>query len=202
MRSSRLYRACYRIVRFFIGIFYRVDILGRENIPDGPAMICANHSSMLDPFLLVFAFGIDCQIHIMAKAELFRIPVLSQILRKLGMIRVNRGMTDMATVKSTLGYLQNGEKVAIFPEGTRTATDDSISAKNGAVRIAERAGVQVVPFFIPRKKPLFHKIPVVIGVPYRIEKQDEKRAAEEYAELADRLMEKIKALNPKARTEN
>ena len=202
MRSSRFYRVCYCIARFFIGIFYRIDISGRENIPDGPAMICATHSALLDPLLIAVAFGRDFQIHVIAKAELFRIPVLSWMLRMLGMIRVNRGMSDMATIKSTLNYLKNGEKVAIFPEGTRTATDDSVSAKNGAVRIAERAGVPVVPFFIPRRKPLFHKIQVVIGIPYKIEKQNEKRTAEEYAELVDRLMEKIKALNPKARTEN
>ena len=202
MRSSRFYRACYCIARFFIGIFCRIDISGRENIPEGSAMICANHSAMLDPFLIAFAFGMNSQMHVVAKAELFRIPVLSWMLRTLGMISVNRGMSDMATIKSTLNYLKGGEKVVIFPEGTRTSTDDSVSAKNGAVRLAERAGVPVIPFFIPRRKPLFHTIQVVIGVPYKIEKQYEKRTAEEYAELADRLMEKIKALNPKVRTEN
>jgi len=197
--SYKFYRVIYRIARFLVGIVYGLDISGRENIPDGAAMVCANHSDYIDPFLVAFAFGIDHQLHIIAKAELFKIPIISPILKKLGMISVNRGISDVSTIKSTLSYLKNGEKVAIFPEGTRVSTDDAISAKSGAVRLAERAVVPIVPVFMPRKKPLFHKIPVVIGTPYIIERQSEKRTAEDYATLSDKLMEKIKALDPKVR---
>lgn len=190
------YRFCYRIAYFIIRIFYRFDIRGRENIPSGAAMVCANHSSQIDPFFVAFAFGIAYQMHIIAKAELFRIPVLSAILKKIGMISVDRGISDVSTVKKSLGYLKDGEKVVIFPEGTRVFEDDAGSAKIGAVKLAERAGAPIVPVFLPRKKPLFHKIPVVIGEPYIIEKHQKKRAAEDYAELIDDLMDRIKRLSP------
>jgi len=197
MRGSNVfYRVCFCLARFGIGIFYWLDVSGRENIPDGAALVCANHSSMLDPFFIAFAFGINCHMHIIAKLVLFKIPVLSAVLRKLGMISVDRDILDTRTIKMTLGYLKKGEKVTIFPEGTRVTEDDSVEAKNGAIRLAEHSGVPVVPTFIPRKKPLFRKIPIVIGVPYPVEKVKGRRTPEEYADLSDILMGKIKDLNP------
>ena len=194
--SYRFYRFSFRVLRPIAAVLFRMKFIGRENITDGAAMVCANHSGILDPFYVAFAFGIDNHMHIIAKAELFRMPIVSPILKKLGMISVDRGVLDAATVKSTLSYLKNGEKIVIFPEGTRVSEDDAISAKAGAVKIAERMSVPLVPFFLPRKKPFFSKIPLVIGKPYYLEETDKKRNAEDYALLAEELMEKIKSLNP------
>jgi len=197
--SYRFYRGCYRFARVAFGIFIRLDVQGRENIPDGAALICANHSSIIDPVFLAFAFGIGCFTHFIAKVELFRIPVLSSLIKKLGAISVDRDGLDVGTIRSTLSYLKQGEKVAIFPEGTRSSKDDEVAAKRGAVKIAEHSGVPVVPVFIPRKKRMFRKLNLVIGEPYCITKEKEsKRTQEEYSALADMLMEKIKSLNPVA----
>ena len=197
--SYRFYRACFRLARAVIGIFYRISVKGFENIPDGGALICANHSSNLDPFLVAFAFGIGKHLHIIAKAELFRIPVISQILSKLGMISVDRGILDISTIKKTYRLFDNNKMVVIFPEGTRVRADkaddvSSISAKSGAVKLAERKGVPIVPVFIPRKKPVFKRVPVTIGEPYNILKQEGKRTAQEYEHLAADMMERISVL--------
>jgi len=197
MKPNGYYRRWYRIARFFVGIFYRLDISGRENIPAGAAMVCANHSSRIDPFLAAFAFGLGHHVHFIAKVSLFKVPVLSGILKKLGMISVDRSLTDVSTIKSTLKYLKNGEKVAIFPEGRRAAAEGDVLAKSGAVKLAVRAGVPLVPVFIPRKKPLFHKIPVIIGKPYSIEKRDGEVL--DYALLSEELMTAIESLDPTAR---
>jgi len=193
---SAFYKVCYCLARFFLGIFYWLDVTGREKIPEGAAIICANHSSMADPFLIAFVCGINSNLHIISKAELFRIPVLSAVLTKLGMISVDRDTIDVKTIKKTFNYLKNGEKVAIFPEGTRSSEDDAITAKIGAVKIAEHTRADVVPAFIPRKKSIFRKVRVVIGDPYRIEKQEVKRVHDDYVELTKQLMGKIKALDP------
>ena len=198
--SGRFYRICFCLARTAIGIFYRLRVSGEENIPEGAAIVCANHSSMVDPFLIAFAFGIDCNVHVIAKAELFRIPVISQILRKLKMIRVDRGILDATTVKSALSYLKCGEVVVIFPEGTRISSDDAITAKAGAVKIAERTGNPIVPLYLPRKKPLFRKVRLIVGEPYYIEKQQPKRTTDDYTGLSDLLMERIKLLNPEYHT--
>jgi len=197
MKSShRFYKGCYRVARVVLGLFYGLKAHGTERIPQGPYIACANHSSILDPFFLAFAFGLSNHMHIIAKAELYKVPVISAIMRKLGTIRVDRGIPDINSVKETLSYLNKGEKVAIFPEGTRTPVENAVAAKSGAVKIAQRANVPVIPVFIPRKKPLFRKIHIVIGEPYYVETHNGKRSSEEYIRLADVLMNKIEALNP------
>jgi len=192
--SYKFYRKCYRAARFFLGIFYRFTTIGSGNIPEGAALVCANHSSNTDPFLIAFAFGIDRHMHIIAKAELFRIPVISFFMRRLGMIRVDRGILDLGTVKTSLGYLKSDGKVVIFPEGTRVASEDAVAAKIGAIKLAERAGVPIVPVYTPRKKRLFRKMEVIIGKSYTIEKTKEKRSQEDYENLTTELMHRIREL--------
>jgi len=198
--SFRFYKAAYCITRVLIGFIYGFEVKGRENIPDGAAMVCSNHSSMKDPLFIAYAFGIRCYLHFIAKIELFRIPVVSLIVAKLGAISVDRNMTDIATIKKTLAYFKNNEKVAIFPEGTRASEAEYIAAKSGAVKLAERAGVPLVPVYVPRKKKLFRKVKVIIGDPYYIEKQSEKRSSDEYTLLVEQLMRKIEALKPSTRS--
>ena len=200
MRSSyRFYRFCFRLARVLLGFVYRFEIRGKENIPDGAALVCANHSNLIDPILVAFACGIENHMHVIAKAELYRVPVLSAVIRNLGTIRVDRGIQDVKTIKETFGYLSKGAKIAIFPEGTRSTVEDSIAAKSGAVKIAEHTGAPLVPLFIPRRKPLFRKIIMVIGEPYHIEKSSAKHKPDEYSRLAEVLMDRIKTLNPAVR---
>jgi len=192
--SFRFYRWAHRISRALLSIFFRFEFRGRERIPAGAAMICSNHSSLIDPLLLAYAFGVGCYIHFLAKKELFETPVVSFVVIKLGAISVNRDMMDVSAIKRTLEYFKNGEKVGIFPEGTRVSEAEHVAAKNGAVKIADRAEVPLIPVFIPRRKKFFSKLSVVIGEPYYIESNGGKRSSEEYSQLAEALMGKIEAL--------
>ena len=196
MNTNKFYRRCFKLAAPFINFFRPFEVSGRENMISGAALVCSNHSAMIDPFQIAVAFGIDTNIHVIAKIELFRIPVLAPVLRKLGMISVDRSINDIASIKASLGYLKNGEKVLIFPEGTRVQEYDANSAKSGAVKLAERTGAPVIPVFIPRKKPLFKKSTLVFGEPYHIYKPEEKRTPEEYKKLSEELMYKIQALDP------
>lgn len=184
----------HSIARRTIGLFVRAEAVGRENIPEGAAVLCANHSSWSDPFLLWFAATKKHFLHIMAKAELFKIPVLSFFMRQLSVIPVDRGHSDVQAIKSSLRCLKEGGKLGIFPEGTRAKEDNVIEAKRGAVRIADRAGVPVVPVYIPRKKKLFRKTTVIIGKPYYVNPEKAKLAPDDYLRIAEELMEKIYAL--------
>jgi len=193
--SYKFYRGMFRLANPIIRFFRPFDVAGRENMHDGAAMVCSNHSAMIDPFIIALAYGIDTHVHVIAKAELFRIPVVSAVLWKMGMIRVDRNINDISSIKASLGYLRKGEKVVIFPEGTRASENDAVSAKSGAIKIAERAGVPIVPVFIPRKKPFFKKSTIVFGEPYFIHKLSEKRTAHDYAKDSEELMRKIQALD-------
>ena len=194
--SNKFYRWCFKYIGPVLRFFRPFDVTGEENLISGAAMVCSNHSAMIDPFQIALAFGIDTNIHVIAKIEIFRIPVISTILWKLGMICVDRSINDIASVKSSLAYLKSGEKVVIFPEGTRRSDFHDHAAKSGAIKLAERAGVPIIPVFLSRKKQWLRKSKVVFGEPYSIIKQDTKRTADDYTALADELMNKIQALDP------
>ncbi|MDR2665662.1 MAG: 1-acyl-sn-glycerol-3-phosphate acyltransferase [Oscillospiraceae bacterium] len=194
--SQRFYSRAFSIATFLFGLFFRFEVKGGENIPGGAAMVCANHSSWLDSVFLEFAFGRDDKVHIIGKAELFKIPVLAWFIKKIGMISIDRGTSDVGALRQSLEYLKNGEKVAIFPEGHRVPDDVSSSAKNGAVWLAERACAPIVPVYIPRKKLLFTKITLVIGRPYMVGEEGRRMRADERAAQAARLLDRILSLKP------
>jgi len=177
----------------FVNLIYPRRTFGRENVPGpGAFLICANHSSMIDPFLIAYSMGPGCQIHYMGKVELFRIPIIASILRGIGIFPVDRQGGGAMAIKGAMKLLKEGEKVGIFPEGTRVHTEDG-EAKTGAVRLAARLGVPIVPVYLPRKKRILRLNRVAIGTPYMVE-LDKKAAPEEVEQAAEELMEKIRNL--------
>jgi 1-acyl-sn-glycerol-3-phosphate acyltransferase len=177
--------------RPFIYIRYK----GREKLPEGPAMLCGNHSSNLDPIVMSIGMGMSIHPHYMAKIELFKVPVVSAVIRAIGTIPVNRAAKDIAAIKTAMKYLKAGEKVGIFPEGTRRS-DDGGEAKRGAVQIADQMSVPIVPVYITRKKRLFGVCRVVIGESYMVNPEHKKLTTTDYNTLAEELMDKIAALRP------
>ena len=194
--SMRFYRWCFKYAGPVIRFFRPYEVIGLENVPKGAAMVCSNHSAMIDPFHIALSLGVEDNIHVIAKIEIFRIPVVEAVLWGLGMICVDRSINDITSVKESLNYLKKGEKVVIFPEGTRMSEFHADAAKSGAVKMAERAGVPIVPVFLTRKKPFFKKSKVIYGEPFYIEKQKVKRTAEDYKKLSEELMSKIQELDP------
>lgn len=194
-KEYKYFRFFYILVYLPVMLLYRVRAVGRENIPEGGAVFCANHSNWADPFLLVFALKRKNYVHIMAKVEIFKNKLIGWALKLMGMISVNRGATDINSIKSALRYLHNDEKICIFPEGTRISEDFAVAAKNGAIKIAEKSGKPIVPVHIPRRKHLFGSVKVVIGEPYYINPERRRLPKEAYDEMAQELMVKIKSLD-------
>ena len=189
-KERRWFNVVYSAVVPILRLIYPMRVSGRENIPAGPAVVCANHSHLLDPVIAASAFGRRNFMHFIAKLELRSAPFLGWLLGKIGVCFVNRGQSDINAMRSMMRYLKAGEKIFIFPEGTRSGEDNAVDAKTGAARLACRLGVPIVPVYIPRNKRVFHRFGVLIGEPYTVE----GRTHEEYAELADGIMERIYAL--------
>lgn len=197
-RDFKSYRRLYFFLRTVLFPFYRLKFIGRENIPDGPAVFCANHSSNLDPVFMAFAAGLGTHLHFMGKIELFRIPILSSVFRGVGSFPVDRANGDVSAIKTALKYLKAGEKVGIFPEGERVRSEEAGEAKRGAVRIADQMSVPLVPVYIPRKKLLFHSYTLIIGKPYFVNPEHKKLSHNEYSLAAETLMAHISALRTKS----
>ncbi len=195
---NKVYAAIYPIVWIFMKLFYPWRALGAENIPEGQAVICGNHTTLGDPLYVVCAMGGKRQTHVMAKAEIMKWPVIGFLLKKAGIIGVNRGKADMASVKECLRVLKNGERLLMFPEGTRVKEGETSEAHTGAAMFATRTGSPLVPVYIQPKKRLFRKTTVVFGQPYHPEFEGRKPSAADYQRIADDLLVRVRALGEQA----
>lgn len=193
MQMTTGYKIFYSILWPIFRILWPCKIYGRENIVDEASIICANHSSLIDPILVAFSFGRKRMIHFMAKFELSKVPVLSWILDKCGVFYVKRGESDIGAIRTAMKYLKGGERVMMFPEGTRVSSEDGGDAKRGAVSLASKLGVPIIPVNIPRDKKPFRRIEIHIGEAYYID----RLGREELEHKSEELMERINSLGGK-----
>lgn len=184
------YTFWYSIIYPIASLIFPCRYYGRENIPEGPLVVCANHTSFIDPVLIAFAFQRHRQLFFMSKAEIFKVPVLGAILRAIGSFPVQRGETDIGAIRTAFGHLKNGQRVMIFPEGTRVKEKEPVDAKSGALRIAIKTKTPILPVYITRRKRILSFSKLVIGKPYLpVEPKDR-----DYLALAEELMSKINEL--------
>jgi len=177
------------IVGFLYWLLFRMEARGVSNIPaEGPVIICSNHKSMLDPFTL--ALKVPREMHFMAKAELFRVPIVAPLIRALGAFPVKRGAISKETIRTAVDLLRQGKVMGIFPEGTRNATLGP--AKRGAVTIAIRSGATVVPAALIGNYKPFRKMIAVYGKPVDLAPYAEEGTAEAQEKATELIMSKIR----------
>lgn len=168
------YRLCWWICRIALFFWHPVfHVTGRELVPAGSCILCANHSGMSDPLWFLLALNEPKMIRIMAKQELSRVPVIGWLLKKFRIIFVNRGAHDLNAYRQCIDALtKERDKLLIFIEGTRCNKNKHVRAKTGAVRMALAADVPLVPVFITRNKKPFCPIDVIFGAPYSLPAAD------------------------------
>jgi 1-acyl-sn-glycerol-3-phosphate acyltransferase len=191
-----LYRFGRAIVAAFLHLCFRIRIEGIEHIPKGQNfVVCSNHKSNLDPPVLGTAMPIS--LRFMAKEELFKNKLFGALLRALGAFPIRRGKSDVGALRSAVKMIQSGESVGIFPEGGRSKLKGQMrKGKSGAVLIALKAGVDILPVGICGEYKPFSKIIVRIGSPIAMETyRNEKIDGEELQRITDEeLMPAIAAL--------
>ena len=191
MKCERNFRIAYRFIIPVVTFFFPLRIRHQERVPEGPRVVCAPHSLLVDPFLLCALLTVRRFPRFLSKKELFSKPVVGSFLRSIGMIPVDRGNADISAIKTALGILKNKGIIGIFPEGTRVKAEEGSQAKTGAVMLASRTGVPILPVWMPRKKRLFHKVELVVGEPYAL---PVLRGNAEYLPHAEELMRRIRML--------
>ncbi|MDR0904915.1 MAG: 1-acyl-sn-glycerol-3-phosphate acyltransferase [Oscillospiraceae bacterium] len=197
MAQSKVYQRLFPFANRILRILYRPQITGLENVPrEGAFIVYANHSSNIDAFLMMCFIGREHQLHVLAKKEIFKVPVLGAVAKATEMICVDRSKMDINSVRLSLNYLKAGEKLGIFPEGTRVSEGESVDAKSGIIRLADKTRVPVLPMYIPAKKPWFRKTPIVFGESFFINPEQRKLQPEELQPLAEEIMGKIRELRP------
>lgn len=191
---KRIYALVYSLVWPFFNLVHPYKAIGRENIPEGPVLICPNHTRMTDPLFVAFALTLRHRPQVMAKAELMEVPFIGWILKKAGVFAVERGKSDVGAIKHAMKCLKNGDKLMLFPEGTRHKDGVMGEAKSGVAMLALRTGTPIMPVYIPAEKKWFRRTPVVFGEPYMPRAESRRGSAEEYEAIAADLMKRIAAL--------
>ncbi len=136
------------ILTTFFWIYFRMQRIGREHIPEeGPVILAANHRSFFDPF--VIGTMTRRPVYYVAKKELFGFSrVLSWLLNALGAFPVDRGRRDQETIETAKIILARGGIVLMFPEGTRTRPGALGRPRRGVGRLALETGAPVVPIAV------------------------------------------------------
>lgn len=165
-------KAMTHACRWICGI--RWEVIGADNLPDGPAILLPKHQSTWETFYLIWAMPRD--LCFVFKRELLYVPFFGWGMALLHMIHIDRSRSRDAfdsVVRQGVEQLANGRWVIMFPEGTRTPAGSQGKYKSGGARLAIRTGAPVVPIAInsgrlwPKKKLIKTPglITVSIGLP-------------------------------------
>ena len=176
---------------FLETIVYRPKIVGIENIPkEKAALICPNHVHALDSAIIVAKF--KRRVNVLAKEELYRNVFMRFIADLFGIYPVKPDSKSMESVKISLKILKNNGLLMLFPEGTRNGMAKGVKPKDGAIKLAIKANVPIIPVGFQGNFKPFKKIKVNIGEPiYYTEYKDEINNKELVEDLTTDLMKRI-----------
>jgi 1-acyl-sn-glycerol-3-phosphate acyltransferase len=150
-----VFMGALRVTLRIAGIHIRVE--GTEHIPPGVCVFASNHASNIDPVALVP--NIPRRVALLAKKEVFSVPILSKALHLARLVPVDRADREAAaeSVDIAVEYLKEGLSFLVYPEGTRSPDGHLLPFKKGTFVMAIRAGVPVVPVSLAGTQRLMRK---------------------------------------------
>ncbi len=186
LSSLRIVQWAFKVIIKITGV--KLTVLGEENIPSGEAVLYVpNHQSYFD-IILTYARCPDLTGYV-SKQSMIRIPILSQWMKRLYCLFLNRDdiRKGLATILVGIDQIKNGVSMCIFPEGTRNLhPQEMMPFKEGSLKLAEKSGCPIIPVAIsnsaeilenhlPRIKPC-HVI-IQYGTPIRVKElsREEKK---------------------------
>lgn len=153
--------------------YARFEIEGVENIPaTGPAILCGNHRSYFDPIAVAMAIAKSGRtVRYLGKKEVFDVPIVGQLSRAMGGIRVERGTGSDVPLEAAAAALAGGDLVALMPEGTIPRGiaffDPVLHGRWGAARLAAASRAPVIPIGVwgtDRVWPRNSRLPNVLNL--------------------------------------
>ncbi len=183
-----------KVVNGFVQIVYPYKLIGKEKVKDGACVLVGNHYRIWD--IVHMACTTKEKVHFITKKELYTSKFLAHLCDIVEAIPVSRDGQDAKAIMTALRYLKKGEKISMFPEGTRNKTKDVelLPLKGGAALFAIKAKVPVYPVICLRKTRLFIRTKIVVGDPIDFSDfYDIKMTAEDYEKAEERIRERMLA---------
>ncbi|MHB8464627.1 MAG: (d)CMP kinase [Acidimicrobiales bacterium] len=194
-----LYWFCRAVIVIFSRVYWRLSVRGVDNLPpDGSYIVAPVHRSNVD-FALVATITTR-RLRFMGKDSLWKRRAPARFLSALGGFPVHRGSADRDALRRCVAFVNAGEPLVVFPEGTRQSGPVVCDLFEGAAYIAARTGVPIVPVGIggsekamPKGSKMLHpsRVTVVVGTPIAPPASKSRRALRE---LTDRLHEDLQVV--------
>ncbi len=196
----------YRTVILFawlVGkIFYRLKVYGHEHYYPRGAILASNHTSFLDPPIISACWPEE--VHFLARRTLFKNPLFGALIRNLNTHPVSGEAGDIGVMKTVLSLLEQGKKVVLFPEGTRSPNGEIQPFKAGISMLVARSKSALIPVYIDgayqawnryQKFPrLFGKVTCIFGTPITWESFSHLEKKEAQKQISEKLQADILGL--------
>jgi 1-acyl-sn-glycerol-3-phosphate acyltransferase len=206
-----VYYAPWILCQAIFGTYFHWRVYEADRVPEtGPAILAANHASLLDPPLVGAALKRD--ICYLARENLFRNPLIGAVLRSWNVVPVDRDGGGATGLRAIMDRLNAGNAVILFPEGTRTLDGALQPARSGIGLLAIKSTAPVVPIRLfgtfeaygrKMRLPRPRSVAVKFGRPmnldrWRAEAQtcSKARLKEIYQRTAEAIMDQIARLEP------
>ncbi len=180
--------------------FYPYKFYGNTKVGKGAYIYIGNHYSMWDIFYP--ARTTKEGVHFVAKSSITEAPILRIWAKQLGVITAMRDGSDIRALTDAMKCLKNGEKVVIYPEGTRNKISDEefLPFHGGFALMAIRTKTPIIPFVICNRPKIFRKTHVVFGEPMELtEYYDRKLTKEDYENAEKKVVDQMYELREKHR---
>ncbi len=203
-----------RVAGWLMRLILRTRVTGLRNVPDtGPFIICPNHQSFFDAFLVlsVLPFRVFRQLFFVGASEYFETPMMRGFARATNIIPVDPNVNLMSAMQAGATGLRIGRVLVLFPEGERSIDGELKPFRKGAPVLSAQLGVPIVPVAMdglfqlwPRGRGFqWHALlpwnvtPVrlAFGAPIRMTKGDDAGATAELRQRIETLFKAIRAAN-------
>lgn len=184
-----------RLITFSMNLHFRVKVKNKKNKKiKGGFIIVSNHSMFKDPLILINAFK-SRRLRILAAEIVFDgHKVRSHLMRKMGIIRIDRRIYDIDAVTKCIDVLKGHGVLVVFPEGQIDRDSGIKQFKSGAAFMAQQANVPILPVFIDNKR---HHLRYVVHIGEKIDTKSictNKYSTVELDKLSETIFDSIKKL--------
>jgi 1-acyl-sn-glycerol-3-phosphate acyltransferase len=205
-RPTLTFRFVNTVLKRLTRIVCRVDDAQLARVPmQGPLIIIANHINFLE-VPLVYTHLLPRPVTGFAKAEYWQNPLMRPLFKLWGGIPLNRGVADVRAFRLALEALEVGRIIAVAPEGTRSGDGKLQRAHAGAVILALRSEVPILPMAYYGGEDFWRNIArfrrtdfhVAVGQPFHLNVGENRITSQARQQMADEMMYQIAALLPPA----
>ncbi len=183
-----LYKILRPIMWFFYKLLLRVKVFNRKGVITGEkSIVICNHLGKAD--VCVVSELYKTNVHYLAKAEWFRHWFPAWVLKKFGVIPIDRDNPSISSIKEGLKVLKEGKVLGIFPEGTRNKKDTTIQPlKTGTAMFAIKGQAKIVPIILQDRVKLFKTNYAIVGKPFELSEFYGKKFTDEVANEATQII--------------